>query len=142
MEARSGKRPVGDFSSFIRCAVRFSESNWMATRKSPVIMRAGFDATIGSRRDDVKRIREQIAQFHYSPLISILLPVYNSNLKWLRRAILSVQKQLYPHWELCIVDDASTDRKIWPFLQKCARRDAANKGDAPHGKRTHLSGIE
>ena len=75
------------------------------------------------QREDVKRVREQIAQFHYSPLISILLPVYNSNLKWLRRAILSVQKQLYRRWELCIVDDASTYRKIWPFLQRCARRD-------------------
>ena len=75
------------------------------------------------QRDDLKRVREQIAQFHYSPLISVLLPVYNSNLKWLRRAILSVQKQLYPRWEICIVDDASTDRKIWPFLQRCARRD-------------------
>ena len=75
------------------------------------------------QRDDLECIRKQIAQFHYSPLISILLPVYNSNLKWLRRAILSVQKQSYPRWELCIVDDASTDRKIWPFLQRCARRD-------------------
>jgi glycosyltransferase involved in cell wall biosynthesis len=75
------------------------------------------------QRDDVKRIQEEIAQFHCSPLISVLLPVYNSNLKWLRRAILSVQKQLYPCWELCIVDDASTDRKIWPFLQRCARQD-------------------
>lgn len=75
------------------------------------------------QRDDLKRIREQIAQFHYPPLISVLLPVYNSNLKWLRSAISSVQKQLYPRWELCIVDDASTDRRLWPFLQKCARRD-------------------
>jgi glycosyltransferase involved in cell wall biosynthesis len=75
------------------------------------------------QRDDVKRVQEQIAQFHYSPLISVLLPVYNSNLKWLRRAILSVQKQLYPRWELCVADDASTDRKIWPFLQRCARQD-------------------
>lgn len=72
---------------------------------------------------DLKRIREQISQFQYSPLISVLLPVYNSNLKWLRRAISSVQKQLYPRWELCIVDDASTERKVWPFLQKCARGD-------------------
>ncbi len=74
-------------------------------------------------REDVQRIREQLAKFHYLPMISVLLPVYNSNLKWLRRAILSVQKQLYPRWELCIVDDASTDRKLWPFLQRCARRD-------------------
>ena len=75
------------------------------------------------QREDVKGVGKQIAQFHYSPLISVLLPVYNSNLKWLRRAILSVQKQLYPRWELCIVDDASTDRKIWPFLQRRARQD-------------------
>lgn len=75
------------------------------------------------QRDDLKRIRGQIEQFHYSPLISVLLPVYNSNLKWLQRAIASVQEQLYPSWELCIVDDASSDRKIWPFLQRYARRD-------------------
>ena len=75
------------------------------------------------QRDDIQKIREQIAEFHYSPLISILLPVYNSNLKWLRRAISSVQQQFYPQWELCIVDDASTDRRLWPFLQRCARRD-------------------
>jgi glycosyltransferase involved in cell wall biosynthesis len=89
---------VGDYARWIRCYDRL-------------------------QHEDVKRIREQIAQFHYSPLISVLLPVYNSNLRWLRRAIVSVQQQFYPHWELCIVDDASIDRKIWPFLQKCARQD-------------------
>jgi glycosyltransferase involved in cell wall biosynthesis len=75
------------------------------------------------QQDDMRRVREQIARFRDSPLISVLLPVYNANLKWLRRAILSVQNQLYPRWELCIVDDASTDRKLWPLLQKYARRD-------------------
>jgi GT2 family glycosyltransferase len=30
---------------------------------------------------------------------------------------------LYPRWELCIVDDASTNRKVWQLLQKYARRD-------------------
>src|SRR5262249_7653666 len=75
------------------------------------------------RGDDVRHIRKQIAQFRDSPLISVLLPVYNSNLKWLRRAIRSVESQLYPRWELCIVDDASTDPKVWQFLQKYARRD-------------------
>jgi glycosyltransferase involved in cell wall biosynthesis len=75
------------------------------------------------QQDDLRRIREEIAHFHYSPLISVLLPVYNSNLTWLRRAISSVEKQLYPRWELCVVDDASTHRKLWSFLQKCARRN-------------------
>jgi O-antigen biosynthesis protein len=79
------------------------------------------------RWDDVRRIKKQIAQFRDSPLISVLLPVYNSNLKWLRRAIQSVQDQLYLRWELCIVDDASTNRKVWQLLQKYARRDSRIK---------------
>jgi glycosyltransferase involved in cell wall biosynthesis len=79
------------------------------------------------RSDDVRRIRKQITHFRDSPLISVLLPVYNTNLRWLRRAIKSVQNQLYPRWELCIVDDASTNPKVWQLLQRYARRDSRVK---------------
>ncbi len=75
------------------------------------------------RGPDRRRIRERIDHFQTRPLISVLLPVYNSELKFLRAAIRSVQAQLYPDWELCIADDASTDPRLWPFLQKQARRD-------------------
>ena len=119
MEARSGHGP---WETFFIHAVRgaiFREPSDGDTGDYARWIRC-YDQL---QRNDLKRVREQIAQFDYSPLISVLLPVYNSNLKWLRRAILSVQKQLYPRWELCIVDDASTDRKIWPFLQRSARQD-------------------
>ena len=42
------------------------------------------------------------------PLISIVLPVYNGE-QDLAQAIQSVLDQTYPHWELLIVDDASSD---------------------------------
>lgn len=74
-------------------------------------------------RGDGRKIRRHIAQFKQPPVISVLLPTYNSNLKWLRHAIESVREQIYPNWELCIADDASTDATVWPFLQKLARRD-------------------
>lgn len=74
-------------------------------------------------RADRRLIAEQIARFEHPPLFSILLPVYNSHPPWLRRAVRSVQAQLYPHWELCVADDASTDPKTWPLLEKLARRD-------------------
>lgn len=74
-------------------------------------------------REDRAQIRRQINQLPDPPVISILLPVYNTNPKWLLRAIASVRQQLYPHWELCIVDDASTDPNVWEVVQRQARRD-------------------
>jgi O-antigen biosynthesis protein len=38
-----------------------------------------------------------------------LCPVFNVEPRWLLAAIASVQRQVYPRWELCLADDASTD---------------------------------
>ncbi len=57
-------------------------------------------------------------------LFSILMPVYNPRPEHLRAAIDSVLAQTWPHWELCIADDASTDSPIAPILADYARRDA------------------
>ena len=48
---------------------------------------------------------------------SILMTVYNVELHWLKEAIRSVKKQTYRNWELCLVDDCSTDKKIPTFLE-------------------------
>lgn len=42
-------------------------------------------------------------------LVSIMMPVYNAE-RYIAQAIESVFSQSYPHWELIIVDDGSTDR--------------------------------
>lgn len=57
------------------------------------------------------------------PLISVLMPVYDVGEAWLREAIGSVRSQIYPHWELCVVDDASPAPHVRPLLQQEARRD-------------------
>ncbi|HBY95487.1 MAG TPA: hypothetical protein DEP84_16285, partial [Chloroflexi bacterium] len=43
-----------------------------------------------------------------TPLVTVILPTHN-RAELLRRAIASVTAQTYPHWELIVVDDASTD---------------------------------
>lgn len=55
--------------------------------------------------------------------ISVLLPVYNVDPRWLRPAIDSVLAQSYPHLELCIADDASPRPDLAPLLRDYARRD-------------------
>lgn len=42
------------------------------------------------------------------PLVSVIMPCYNME-RFISETIASVQRQTYPHWELLIVDDASTD---------------------------------
>lgn len=49
---------------------------------------------------------------------SILMPVYNVDVKWLEIAIESIKSQNYRNWELCIVDDCSTDEKVREYLSK------------------------
>ena len=61
------------------------------------------------------------------PLISVVMPVFNPPLDLLQKAVSSVQKQIYPHWELCIADDASTNPDVWPTLEALAVSDSRLK---------------
>ncbi|WP_146106442.1 glycosyltransferase [Desulfobulbus oralis] len=63
-------------------------------------------------------IQKQIAEFSYTPCISLVMTVNESNANFLIAAIESVNKQLYPHWELCIVNVTSTDGSTAAILQK------------------------
>ncbi|MEI2653990.1 MAG: glycosyltransferase [Microthrixaceae bacterium] len=57
------------------------------------------------------------------PLISILTPVYNTDVDVLELCVQSVLDQTYGRWELCLVDDASPAPHVWPLLQEIATRD-------------------
>lgn len=72
---------------------------------------------------DRQAIRKHIAGFHCRPLISVLMPTYNSQERWLGQAIESVRNQLYPDWELCIADDASTQPHVRAILEKYQQLD-------------------
>jgi GT2 family glycosyltransferase len=74
-------------------------------------------------RYDRDRAVERIERFTYRPIISIILPVYNPELAHLRKAIDSVVNQYYPHWELCICDDASTAPYVQETLEEYSSRD-------------------
>ena len=72
-------------------------------------------------------IRREIESFQHKPKISVVMPVYNVEEKWLRLCIESVLKQLYENWELCIADDASPSPHIRKVLEEYAAQDARIK---------------
>ncbi|KPB74945.1 glycosyltransferase [Pseudomonas cannabina] len=75
--------------------------------------------------DDAKIevISGDIARWGDSPVISIIMPVYNPPLDLLREAVESVCAQLYPRWELCLADDASTDQEVIDYLKSLNAMD-------------------
>lgn len=75
----------------------------------------------------IAEAKAAIARFEHKPVFSVLMPVYNVEARWLEKAIESVRHQLYPHWELCIADDASTQPHIQPILHKYAALDSRIK---------------
>jgi GT2 family glycosyltransferase len=58
------------------------------------------------------------------PLISVLTPVHNPPVHMLEEAIASVRSQTFANWELCLVDDGSTDPQIVRTLERHAAQDA------------------
>jgi glycosyltransferase involved in cell wall biosynthesis/GT2 family glycosyltransferase len=67
---------------------------------------------------DLHAMAECARHFRIRPTFSLLVPVYNVDPKWLAEAIESVRNQAYPHWELCLADDASTDPKTIAYLNR------------------------
>ena len=79
-----------------------------------------YDSTDAALRAE---LGQRLAALPRKPVISIVMPTYNANPVWLGAAIESVRSQIYPHWELCIADDASTDAAGQALLRDYAARD-------------------
>ena len=72
-------------------------------------------------------IDERIEALERKPLISIVMPTYNTPERWLRKCIESVRRQAYPYWELCVADDASTKSNVRQVLSEYERVDSRIK---------------
>lgn len=77
------------------------------------------------KRHSVSRSRmwkQKHENFEKKPLISIVIPLYNTPLPYLKELIESVRKQTYGNWQLCLAD-GSPDDKVYEFLKKNYRHE-------------------
>ena len=77
--------------------------------------------------EDIENILMHIGRLAYRPILSVVMPVYDVEARWLREAINSVRSQLYPDWELCIADDYSTNSDISQVLLEYEKLDGRIK---------------
>lgn len=67
--------------------------------------------------------KQRAVTFDYAPLISIVVPTFNTPEKYLREMIGSVEKQTYSNWQLCIADGSSSDHPARKILDEYAKKD-------------------
>jgi GT2 family glycosyltransferase len=72
---------------------------------------------------DLSLQREEARTLLYRPLISVIVPVYETDEDMLVRMIESVRAQTYEDWELCIADGNSGKTYVREKLQEYAGRD-------------------
>jgi GT2 family glycosyltransferase/glycosyltransferase involved in cell wall biosynthesis len=93
-----------------------AEGNWL---------QQAFRHYRASMSDDIRAvIATRVQAMDSPPLISILVPTYNTPEPMLREMLDSVCAQLYPHWQLCIADDGSSEPHVRAVLEAHAARDA------------------
>lgn len=87
----------------------------------------------------IRFLREHLKTYDYQPKISILLPVYKPEPKFLVEAIDSVFVQSYQNFELCIVDDGSDSTEIDEVINRFCRQYSDKIKVLKHEKNQHIS---
>ena len=73
--------------------------------------------------ENFDKIKSQVLALDYQPLISVIVPVYNPDRRFLQQAIESVIEQIYPNWELCLADDRSSKSHVKSVLEEYSQKD-------------------
>jgi glycosyltransferase involved in cell wall biosynthesis len=73
--------------------------------------------------EEISQFKQLQTEFKYRPLVSVLLPTYNTPILWLKECINSVIEQVYDNWELCIADDNSTSQEIKKVIKAFSECD-------------------
>lgn len=92
--------------------------------RSSVILEINYDKWFRESCPTEEELQcQRNEKFEYTPLISIVVPTYNTKPVFLKAMVESVQKQTYSNWELCIADGASTNEETLEMLRNYEKED-------------------
>lgn len=96
--------------------------------------------------DSALQIEQFLRELDSPVTFSLILPTYNTPAALLEETIQSVLAQTYPHWQLCIADDCSTDPETRALIQRYSdqepRIDAIFREQNGHISNASNSAIE
>lgn len=62
-------------------------------------------------------------KFSYEPLFSVVVPLYRTNLEYLKALVGSIQQQTYGNWELCLSDGSGSESSLHSYLMQLVQAD-------------------
>ncbi len=88
-----------------------------------------YDYIKNNEPNEVELEKQKKERFEYSPLISIVIPLYNTPKEFFNELIDSILKQTYTNWQLCLADgsketfeyiseEINDDRILYKLLEK------------------------
>ena len=91
------------------------------------------------RAGEAELAQQRERKWQAAPLVSILVPVYNTDPAMLRAAAESFRAQTYPHWEAILLDGASTKPETVQCLKELEKLDDRLRV-VFSGENLHISG--
>lgn len=85
------------------------------------------------------RLENYLAHAEYRPRISIVVPTYKPVYQYLHEMLGSIALQVYPNWQLCIVDDASGDPEVTRILAGFAAAHPGKVAYATRAENGHIA---
>ncbi|TGY95789.1 glycosyltransferase family 2 protein [Petralouisia muris] len=80
-----------------------------------------YRQAVAPTEEELKRQRNE--QFAYAPLVSVVVPLYKTPIKYLEKLVESVQKQTYANWELCLSDGSGESSPLEKYLKKLEKQE-------------------
>lgn len=77
-----------------------------------------YEAWLRAHQPNPKELKKQRkTKFAYEPKISIVIPLYNTPIRYLDELLVSITSQTYGNWELCLAD-GSTKKEVGDFIRQ------------------------
>ena len=77
-----------------------------------------YETWLRAHQPSPKELKKQRkTKFAYEPKISIVIPLYNTPIRYLDELLVSITSQTYGNWELCLAD-GSTKKEVGDFIHQ------------------------
>ena len=119
-------------SSYLGKGARFLQRHgWkqFCTRTMQVVMQKSslqgdyekYRQAVMPTAEELKRQKQE--KLEYRPLFSIVVPLYQTPVKYLSMLVESVLQQTYDNWELCLSDGSGADSPLKEYLNKLEKQE-------------------